>query len=233
MKVEYIIPFRDRGIDQLRHKNLMCVTDYWRANGVHWPHVCTDGRAGDAQFNRSAAYNFGVRNHDADVYVFTESDMIVPKDQIDKAIEMAVESPGLVVPFTLYCYLAPDDSALVRADQIKAHTCSPVYTKENGRSIGAVNVVSRETMEMVGKWDENFEGNWYDDDAMKRAFDVAAAKTRWVEGPAYHLYHMPGWKGEHLTDEDRAATKRNKKRYLKYRQATTPEQIRKLTSGGS
>lgn len=230
-KIALIIPFRDRGIDPLRKANLERVLEHWR------PYTKTalaidDGREGDAQFNRSAAYNKGVRRRRvAEVFIFTESDMILDYGQIDKAVQMALEAPGLVVPFTQYRYLSPRDSERVRAGEIAPEDCTPESTMDNGRSIGAVNVVSRETLNLIGQWDESFEGNWYDDNAMQRAFEVCAGPTRWVDGPAHHLYHLPGWKGSHLTDEDKAATARNKARYGLYQRAETPERIRELTAG--
>jgi hypothetical protein len=66
---------------------------------------------------------------------------------------------------------------------------------------------------------------------MKIAFDIAAGPTRWVEGSVYHLYHLSGGKGAHLSREDRVATSRNRLRLRKYMQARTPEQIRSLTTG--
>ena len=73
---------------------------------------------------------------------------------------------------------------------------------------------------------------WYDDVAMKIAFEVCAGSTRWVDGSAWHLWHKPGLGGSHRTAEDKAATARNKERLELYRQATTPERIRELTAGG-
>ncbi len=77
---------------------------------------------------------------------------------------------------------------------------------DDSQSIGAINIVSRATLNKVGGWDECFEGNWYDDVAMKIAFEKVGGITRWVDGPAFHLYHLPGHTGDHLTDADRAAT---------------------------
>lgn len=228
--VAVIIPFRDRGIDPLRKANLDRVVDHSRVY-TKTPTVVSDGRDGDAQFNRSAAYNAGVREcPDAEVFVFTESDMLLDYTQIDQAVCLARETPGLVVPFTQYRYLTPEDSELVRADQVQPATCWPESTMDDGKSIGAINVVSRDTLDLIGQWDECFEGNWYDDNAMHRAFEVCAGPTRWVDGPAHHLFHLPGWKGDHLTDADRAATARNKARYDLYRKAQTPERIRELTT---
>jgi hypothetical protein len=158
--------------------------------------------------------------------------MLVPYSQIRQAVAMSAAAPGLVVPFIQYRYLTSEDSGLVRAHDIEPGDCIPESTMDNGKSIGAINVVSRETLDAIGQWDEVFEGAWYDDVAMKIAFEVCAGPTRWVDGPAWHLWHKPGLGGSHLTAEDKAATARNKERLELYRQATTLERIRELTAGG-
>lgn len=227
-----VIPFRDRGIDPLRAANLQRVLDHWKNYGAD-VHVVDDGRDGTAQFNRHAAYNRGVDacGPDVDVVVFTESDMLIDYRQIIAAIDAARERPGLVVPFTQYRYLTPSESTGVRAGDLMPGQCHPESVMDNGASIGAVNVVSRATLDLIGQWDEGFEGNWYDDDAMKIAFERCAGPTRWISGPAHHLYHLPGWKGDHLTAADRAATAANKARLRLYQRAEQPAQIRELTTG--
>ena len=229
-----VIPFRDRGIDPLRQKNLESVVKYWQIflTGLDNVEIIIphDGRSGDQQFNRSAAFNRGAASTDADLLTFTESDILVPYLQIHKAWEMALEAPGMVVPFDKYHYLRPVSSEYVRggsAPELADHE----WVMADGRSIGAVNVMSRETFDMVGEYDELFEGSWYDDNAMKIAFDICAAPTRWVAGSAYHLYHLPGWSGGHLTDEDREATSRNQMRLELYKRAKTPQDIRALIRG--
>jgi hypothetical protein len=92
-------------------------------------------------------------------------------------------------------------------------------------------VISRQTLESTGGFDERLSGNWYDDNVAKRAFEVCAGPTRWIPGPAFHLYHLPGHKGDHLTDADRAATEANRHRLHRYRMARTPEQVRALVGG--
>jgi hypothetical protein len=234
MTAHIVIPFRDRGRDPLRGKNLGTVVDWW--TGSPWPiHVIDDGRDTDAQFNRSAAYNRGLKlaaEDGADVVIYTESDMLVPWAQIEAAVHTARCHRGLVIGFTSYRYLSEHDAARVRGGA-RPKDMIPESTMDNGASIGAVNVVSLDTMQAVGQWDETFEGSWYDDTAMFHAFRVAAGEPRWVAGPGWHLYHLPGWTGDHLTDEDRAATARNAARWELYRQATTAERIRELTAGGA
>lgn len=222
-----IIPFRDRGRDPLRKANLEAVLRYWET--YDWPvFVVDDGRYRNRQFNRSAAYNNGAEACEADVMVYIEADMIVPSNQIQDGIKAAQAQPGLVVGFTEYRYLSKESSAKV-LQGVHPALLTPERIMPNGVSIGAVNIVSRKTLDLVGGYDENFEGSWYDDNAMKRAFDICAGRTRWIPGPAWHLYHLPGWQGSHLTDDDRAATRRNKARYARYADARTPEQIRALT----
>lgn len=228
MNVAICLPYRDRGHDPLRKANLDRVLLHWNDFGA-LVQVVHDDRPQDEQFNRSAAYNRAAAQTDADILVFAESDMLVSFCQIQDAIEAASASPGLVVPFTQYQYLTAEDSQRVRDFHVSPTVCTPEWTMEDGRSIGAINVLSRETFDAVGGYDESFEGSWWDDRAMHRAFDIAAGPTRWISGPAYHLHHLPGWKGDHLTDEDRAATARNKARYHRYLSANTPERIRELT----
>lgn len=234
MTAHIVIPFRDRGRDPRRRANLEKVIDWIR--DWPWPlHVVDDGRAGDEQFNRSAAYNRGrllVEGAGGDVVVYLESDMLVPREQIDAGIAMARSQLGLVVPFTSYRYLAPADSVAVRQGAAP-ESMTPESTMEHGASIGAVNIVSLATLDAVGCWDETFEGSWYDDTAMYGAFGVAAGPPHWVAGVAWHLYHLPGWHGDHLTEEDRAATARNAARLNLYASATNAERIRELTAGGS
>lgn len=228
--VAIIIPFRARGNDPLREQNLARVLMEWRLNGYE-PIVISDGRCGSSAFCRSAAYNLAVKTVSADVYVFTESDMLIRSEAIKMAVDIAVRKPGLVIPFSEFRSLSEKDSRRIREWVAEPFKClTPVVRGYRG-SIGAINVVSRESYDLIGAYDEGFEGAWYDDDAMKIAFDICCGPTRWVDGPAYHLYHLPAGRGRHLTDEDRAATMKNRIRYEQYQSASTAEEVRLLTSG--
>jgi hypothetical protein len=179
----------------------------------------------------------GVRaNPGAEVFVFHEADMIVPDEQLRAACVAAYDSPGLVVPFTHYAYLSQDDSLDVLMGE--AHTAKLPEHVMNG-SMGAVNVVSAETMALVGQWDELLAGHGYDDNAMFEAFRIAAGPARFVQGAGWHLWH-PGayspWFGDDPTAfpaAEVAATETNRQRWRLYQEATTPERIRELTAGGA
>lgn len=229
--VKAIIPFRDRGLDPRRKANLEIVMAWWWLHGLT-PEIVSDGLEGDAPFNRHMAYNRAVSgNPTVDVFIFTEADMLIPIEQVAKAAAMADDAPGLVVPFTQYRYLSDDATDSVRkaftdlkadivAEEVRngyPFYVDPESTMEDGKSIGAVNVVSRETLEATGGFTEATEGNWYDDRIIEEGFAYLSSRTRYVEGPAVHLYHLPGWKGDHLSDADKAATARNKELLLTMR----------------
>lgn len=230
MNVAVIIPFRDRGTDPLRSANLTRVLEWW-SNFHADVRIVTDGRTGNQQFNRHQAYNRGAASTDADILAFVESDMLIDFTQMDEAIALATEKPRLVVPFTERHELSPDSSDLVREHKVKPEDGRADVIKPKPRRTGAINVVSREALDLVGGYDEAFEGNWWDDRSMHIAFDICTGPTQWIDGPSWHLYHLPGHEGTHLTAEDKAATARNKARWQRYRQADTADRIRKLTTG--
>ena len=228
VKMKVVIPFRDRGTDLRRAANLDVVMAWWWLHKID-PVVQGDGLEDDAPFNRHRAYNLAVsENPDTDVFVFSEADMLVPTLSVVKAVKAAVGSPGLVVPFTEYRYLSDETTTEVRdrmrdsdeylgrliqppGRQDSVFDIEPESTMEGGRSIGAVNVVSRATLNLTGGFTEATHGNWYDDNITEEGFAfLCGAQTRWVKGPAVHLYHLPGWKGDHLTAEDKAATAHNR-----------------------
>jgi len=229
-----IIPFRDRGIDPYRPLNLAYVARWW-ADRIDIPvTVMDDGRNGTDPFNRSACYNLAVDRHpDVDVFVFTESDVFCDPNQILNAIDVAAQAPGLVVAFSRFMEIDEENSVRVRDgwrhDNVPAH-----QIREEKGSNGAINVLSRETYGLVGGYDSTFSSAWFDDDAMARAFDICCGPTRFIDGNVYHLFHASGGRqGAVTTAEDRAATERNKRRWELYRAATTPDEIRHLTAGGS
>jgi hypothetical protein len=236
--VVVVVPWRDRG-DPDRLANLRHVLAYLDRIGVGPVYVSSDGRSRAATFCRSRAYNRAVDMHPrASVFIFNEADMIVPEGQLRTAVRMAALSPGLVVPFEEYRYLSPEGSHAVRSTVIDPVVVTPERTMRLGRAVGAVNVVSADTMSRVGRWDEGFSGWGYDDRAMTHAFRVCSGRnTRVVGGPGVHLWHTPGWSAGgpfaggavSVNGIEERATAANRRRYLRYRRASGPDEIRLLT----
>lgn len=230
MTVEVIIPWRDRGRDPLRAANLKRVLEHWEAFRATVT-LTDDGLSGDQQFNRSESYNRAIRASDADLLILTESDMLIDFTQIEQALVWAEESLGLVVPFSERHEHSPTDSDRIRRYEVDPTECQARVIKPKPRRTGAINVISRGTYNAVGQYDSAFCGSWFDDRSMHIAFDVCAGPTRWVDGPSHHLYHLPGYEGQHLTAADIAATQANRRRFGMYQRARTPQQIHQLTIG--
>ncbi|QZT61256.1 glycosyltransferase family 2 protein [Mycolicibacterium austroafricanum] len=232
MTVSVIIPFRCRGTDPLRSHNLTRVLQQWSSFGAEIIVASDDGQGKD-QFNRHRAYNRGTKQASGDTLIYAESDMLIRFTQIDEAITLAEKQPRLVVPFTERHELNAEDSELVRAYNANPELFKADIIKPKPRRIGAINVLTKQALDMVGGWDETFTGCWWDDRSMHHAFDICTNPTIWVDGPSWHLWHLPGYQGKHLTGADKLATERNKRRYRLYAQAKTAEQIRALTAGAS
>ena len=221
--VSVIVPFRDKGSPERRanfeYVHARLVADGWSVT------VASDGQ--DGPFNRSAAYNAGRAQAPADVYVWFEADMLIPRAQLERGIELAAESPGLVVPFTEYRYYTYGDSVAI-IDGAPPEAIRPDFVMGKGRSIGAVGITSEATMQTVGRWDEKFAGWGHDDNAMFRAFQVCAGQPRWVDGPGHHLWHPPGMQDPRPEEQD--ASNANFSRWLRYKNAEDPAEIRELTN---
>lgn len=242
-RVAIIVPWRDKG-DPYRGANMHTVIDHLTSMRLGDVILTSDGRDGNVPFNRSAAYNLGIAlaRPDPDiVYIFHEADMLVPHDQLRRAVTWAATtSPGLVVPFDTYRYLSRRDTELVRDGGADPATFSPLRKMLDGRAIGAVNIVTAATMAAVGRWDETFEGWGFDDRAMAHAFEVACGRPAFiVTGDATHLWHEPGWaagKGfsggsRTLTAREQRATEANRKRMREYLRTQNADGIRELTAG--
>lgn len=237
-KAVVVIPFRDKG-DKARKANLAAVLTHLDSITDAAVIVVTDGKI-DGPFNRSAAYNRGVAlaPPDTDVFVFHEADILIGHAALHDAITESRRTPGMVVPFSEYRYLSSDDTAHV-LDGADPRDFTAEQVMADCRSNGAVNVLSRTTLERVGQWDEAFSGWGFDDRAMARAFEVATGSpTRYITANAYHLWHTPGWSvesrfrgGANIPPHEQAATVANEARFRRYKKARTLADIRALTMG--
>lgn len=231
MTFDLIIGHRDRGRDPNRVANLISALAWWRDAGIE-PIVVDDGRTGDDHWSRHASYNHGAHLSNANTLVYSEADMLLPVEQILEGVALAESAPGLVVPFSRFMEMTESDSVLVRTRQIHPRDAHARQVRGDCKSIGAVNIVSRDTLATIGQFDPLFSGHAYDDDATERAFTICAGPTRFIPGEAWHQWHIPGafFATPESTAADRAATEANRQRYQQYQQACTPEQIRALTT---
>lgn len=224
--VAVVIPWRDGG-DLHRRAGFEYTLGYYEALAIGPVVVADDGRS-SGHFNRHAAYNRGYAQTVADVVLWNEADTLLPREQIEQAVALAVDAHGLVVPYTERHELSVADTYRVYqgADPfgIKGEV---VYG--NQISIGQAGVTSRATMDAIGgRWDEGYEGWGYDDNAAFQAFKVLAGKPRWVAGKGVHLWHDPA----HMmpSAEANEATQRNAARFAA-QQAMSADDLRASLQG--
>jgi hypothetical protein len=219
-----IIPWRDSG-DQERRDNLAYVHEYYLGLEIGPVIVAGDG-VSSGSFNRSAAYNRGMAQVEAETYLWNEADTLLPAEQIEEAVTLARSEPGNVLPFTERHELDPAQTRSVlrgRADPFMMQGGAAIFLDRS--SIGQAGVTSRQTIDLIGgRWDEGFAGWGFDDNAMHHIFATLAGAPRWVGGKGIHLYHQPGFVSP--TTVQAEATERNAQRFRNLC-ALSPQDLRK------
>lgn len=180
-----IVPWRDTGCP-FRREALDYCSSWW--SGFGWEWVLAD--AGGDLFSRADSINAAVAEHDPDVIVACDADLLVPG--LETAVAMAAE-PGMVVPFNEGRYLSATGAKLVYEG------ASPWLVEPRWRFfpsaatplVGGCNVLSRDTFVEVGGWPTGFAGWGHEDVAFAHACEQHAPIRR-VEAPMLHLYHPKG-----------------------------------------
>lgn len=191
-----VIPWRDTGCEW-RRRAYEHVTRHYAAFDV----VATD--AGGDLFSRSDSLNEGARGSDADVICALDADIIIPPAHLMAAAEMALDAPGMVLPFTEGRYLGPSATLRVTggASPWLAEPRWRFHPDINTPLVGGCNVLSRETFEAVGGWPTGFFG-WGNQDIAFADMCEQVAPLRRIEGPYVHLHHPKT--GEYVSDETKA-----------------------------
>lgn len=203
-----VIPWRDPG-DSERATNYQHVLDHYFALDIAPVIVASDGRKHGQPFNRSAAYNRGYAARGlANVILWNEADTLLTAEAVLAAADLALQRPGLVVPYTERHELNAAQTHAVIHDGEDPFTMRGSIVYPDGRSIGQAGATSTHTIDLIGGcWDEGFEGWGYDDNAMFHIFTELAGKPRWVAGKGVHLWHTPVYSTH--TPQSQAATSRN------------------------
>lgn len=161
----------------------------------YWRHHFPDAELVSAcpePFTRAAGLNAAVKAAAHDLIVQADPDTITPAGQIRRAIQLAIDSDGLIAPFSDYLYLNRDATA-------RLHACSldslPAFTEDECQfsgygGCGPVTVYTRATWEKARGYDERF-GIWGGDDSafMYACEAFTDVPLRRVFGPALHSFH--------------------------------------------
>lgn len=184
----------------------MLVVIPWRDGGCPWRCQALDytlgwlrpaaepilADAGGPIFSRADSINAGVPGDlaDDDVLVALDGDLVIPWLQLRQAADLALEAPGMVLPYDEVRYLGERRTELV-IDGASPWLAEPRWRFQPTEAtplVGGCNVLSGATYRAVGGWPGGFAG-WGCEDLAFADACAAVAPIRRVDGPMVHLYH--------------------------------------------
>ena len=138
-------------------------------------------------YNRSAAFNRGVRVAKGNVLVLHDNDMIVPKNYCADIIKLMSKGYDAINPKRFVFYLSKHDSTLVTSSFNNISHCKPEYIVQNLEAGGSM-AITKEGYKRIGGMDERFIG-WGGED--NEFWSRCSVLNRWIWGyaPVIHLWH--------------------------------------------
>lgn len=190
-----LIPWRPNG-DPDRERNLKAVLEWYAPLDLPIFYGDTD----HASFNRGAARNAAARAAgEWDVALIADADTLADLSVVRSAFELARVNGQLIIPH--------DDFYRLNRRGTRSYLANPDYFRENPKQVlkliawpriersmmpsGAL-VISRESFDKMGKYDEGFEGWGYEDSAFLLDAKSTIGVTR-LPGMLWHLYHRPDY----------------------------------------
>lgn len=143
-------------------------------------------------YNRSWGFNVAYRESDSPFIVFGDSDILMQVGEFKKSLEFA-ESLDVVSPYSVVIDLEERESSMSLDDM--ASISRPGRGETDRQKInlcGGVVVFSRDALERVGGWDEDFFGWGGEDDMMTFKVEAAGLRTAAMPFRCYHLWHHRG-----------------------------------------
>lgn len=180
MNVSVIVPWRSKGCPH-REAAWALARDLWSGWKVH---TCDDG---NEPFSRAASINRGVDEHPADVYVVADADILIGTDQVRTAVELAADTPGMVLAYERWAHLSQQGTEYVLDGYLGSW--EPFIDLAMHGTVSACFAVSHETWRETGGFDSRFRGWGMEDAAFEVACRTLANPTRRVPGTAWHVWH--------------------------------------------
>lgn len=141
----------------------------------------------DSQYNRSAAFNYGVRFARGKILLLHDNDMIVPENYCREIVRIMSQGYEAVNPKRFVFYLNKRDSSSVMLNVSGLGRYQPEYIVQNLEAGGSI-AISKEAYLEIGGMDEGFVG-WGGED--NEFWDRASYLRKWIWGylPVIHLWH--------------------------------------------
>lgn len=163
----------------------VCMLKDYLPNWVRHVHQKTG--SSDDQYNRSAAFNYGVSYARGDILLLHDNDMIIPEDYCKEILRVMRKGYEVVNLKRFVFYLNREDSNSVMINCRELGKYRPEYIVQNLEAGGSIAITKRGYLE-IGGMDEEFVG-WGGED--NEFWDRATHLRKWIWGylPVIHLWH--------------------------------------------
>lgn len=195
--------------------------DVWRNTPV------IEGHHLEGPFNRSAALNTAAAAAGSWKFaVIADADSFVTPGSLAGAIQLAHHTGRVVIAHSRWVNVDLDEiSQLLWDGWIEHRDDRATYN----HTVSSMLVVPRTVWDTVNGFDERFEGWGREDNAFIRAVKVLTEPPLRIDGTVYHLAHDRPVEDTHRTSSP--LFRANERRWVQYRSARTPEQMRDLVQG--
>ena len=204
-----------RGVDRNRIENLYAVENYYAGNCPEWEMIIVEQDTQSSlnpekfnghpnhllveysgPFNKSWGMNIGFRQAQSDVLVICDSDMLVTREDIYRAVEACRTELDVVRPFRRLIDLDRAETAIFLASGELRSTApndqgfDRNYAGETLCLAGGIFAIRKEFYAQTGGFDERFEGWGGEDDAFSIQAQRLTSRTAIArESLAWHLWH--------------------------------------------
>lgn len=190
MTVSLIIPFASEDIRRLQ------IFDWVEER---WQNVCPGfelciGHDDPQDFNRSKARNRAFEESSGDLIVISDADTACPIDNVLGALKAVEEGHAWVIAHSEYHSLTEEytDWLITQPPGMMLKPPFPSNWVMHSRSQAGVLVMTRETYEKVGGYNEEFDGWGYEDNEFAVRLTRQVGQPTRCFGPMLHLWHDPG-----------------------------------------
>lgn len=141
----------------------------------------------NSSYNRSSAFNHGVRHAKGSILLLHDNDMLLPEmycSDLERLINAGYEVVNLK---RFVFYLSKEDTESVLTSFHNLRFCCPDYVVQNLEAGGSVAITKRAYMQ-IGGMDESFIG-WGGEDNEFWSRCSQVKKWIWGYAPIIHLWH--------------------------------------------
>ena len=142
----------------------------------------------DTHYNRSWAFNIGIKNAKSNIIIFTDSDIIMDPNEFILSLKQ-IENYDMVSPYKSVLDLQPNEVNLTIPDLKKITRAGRGETDNQQINIcGGMSIFRKDSIMRIGGWCEDF-WSWGGEDDYLAMVVKKYLTYREMDFRCYHLYH--------------------------------------------